>query len=178
MLRFKNKGFTLIELLVVIAIIGILAGITLTALGGVRSKARDTKRIQEIRQIQVAMEFVYTDQNNYDLCVGLACYCGIIVWPCYSNEDRDAATPGIQWVPPLNEYFGGDVPLDPVNNEDYRYALYTYSESSGYSCYFIMAGLQTPSNLPEENDCVSGWVSDCREIFPNAVDCVTFNKLQ
>ena len=63
----NKKGFTLVELLVVIAIIGILATIVLVSLGGARSKARDSKRMADIRQIAAAMEMYYSDQEQYAL---------------------------------------------------------------------------------------------------------------
>ena len=55
------KGFTLIELLVVIAVIGMLASIVLVSLGPARAKARDAKRVSDIRQISLAMELCYGD---------------------------------------------------------------------------------------------------------------------
>ncbi len=61
---FKNKkGFTLIELLVVIAIIGILASIVLVSLNSAREKARDVRRLSDVRQIALALEMNYDDAN-------------------------------------------------------------------------------------------------------------------
>jgi len=61
----KEKGFTLIELLVVIAIIGVLAAFAMVSLGGARSKARDAKRLSDMRQVQTALEMYYADLNSY-----------------------------------------------------------------------------------------------------------------
>ena len=54
--RIKNTGFTLIELLVVIAIIGLLSSTVLASLDSARAKARDTKRISDIKEIQKGLE--------------------------------------------------------------------------------------------------------------------------
>ena len=65
-MNIKNKqAFTLIELLVVISIIGILASFSAVSLQGARGRARDAKRVSDIRQIQVALELYYNDYNEY-----------------------------------------------------------------------------------------------------------------
>ncbi len=61
----KKKGFTLIELLVVIAIIGILSSVVLASLNSAREKARDGKRISDVKQIQLALELYFDDFGGY-----------------------------------------------------------------------------------------------------------------
>jgi len=63
----KQKGFTLIELLVIIIIIIILAGISIIALDGQRAKARDAKRISDVKQIRTALEFYFSDEGEYPI---------------------------------------------------------------------------------------------------------------
>jgi prepilin-type N-terminal cleavage/methylation domain-containing protein len=62
----KNiNGFTLIELLVVISIIGLLASVVLASVSSARAKARDASRVQEMKQIQTALDLYYADQKQY-----------------------------------------------------------------------------------------------------------------
>ncbi|MFA6272955.1 MAG: prepilin-type N-terminal cleavage/methylation domain-containing protein [Candidatus Paceibacterota bacterium] len=59
----KKNGFTLMELLVVIAIIGILSSIVIASMTSARQKARDTKRISDVKQLQLALA-LYADANS------------------------------------------------------------------------------------------------------------------
>ena len=61
----KQAGFTLIELLVVIAIIGLLSTLAVVALNNARMKARDARRISDVKQTQTALELYYNDANGY-----------------------------------------------------------------------------------------------------------------
>lgn len=62
----KNKeSFTLIELLVVISIIGVLATLVLVSLGDVRGRARNARRESDMRQIVLAMELDYAEDEKY-----------------------------------------------------------------------------------------------------------------
>ncbi len=63
----NKKGFTLIELLVVIAIIGLLSTLAVVALSTARTKARDAKRMSDLRQIQTSLELYFTDNNAYPI---------------------------------------------------------------------------------------------------------------
>ena len=63
--RQESKGFTLIELLVVGAIIGLLSSIVLASLNSARSKGRDARRLADIKQLQIALELYYSENNAY-----------------------------------------------------------------------------------------------------------------
>jgi len=67
-LQFRNKknktpfiqAFTLIELLVVISIISLLSSIVLASLTEAKKKARDARRLQDMGQIQLALDLYYS----------------------------------------------------------------------------------------------------------------------
>ncbi len=61
----NKKGFTLIELLVVVAIMGLLAALAVIALNTARARARDARRVSDIKQIQTALELFYMDLYKY-----------------------------------------------------------------------------------------------------------------
>ena len=111
----NKKGFTLIELLVVIAIIGLLSTLAVVALGSARQKARDAKRVSDLKQIQTALELYYTDKNAYppapnpNVLGGAAAGCldssGFKVNGC---------------VKPI---YMGLIPKDPSEGQTYTYAV-------------------------------------------------------
>ena len=63
----KNKrgGFTLIELLVVISIIGLLSSIVLSSINEARNKAKYTALVQNIYELQKAVEIYKLDNGYY-----------------------------------------------------------------------------------------------------------------
>lgn len=64
-----QKGFTLIELLVVVAIIGMLSSVVLSSLNTARSSARDTRRLQDLKQLQTALELYQNTHGRYPVHV-------------------------------------------------------------------------------------------------------------
>ena len=68
------KAFTLIELLVVIAIIGILASVVVVNVGSSQAKARDAKRVSDLKSVQIALELYYDKNSSYyksgETCAG------------------------------------------------------------------------------------------------------------
>ena len=51
--------------MVVIAIIGILATLAVVSLQNARARARDSKRIADVKQMQTALELYFNDWNAY-----------------------------------------------------------------------------------------------------------------
>lgn len=67
MFKQNKSAFTLIELLVVVAIIGILATFAAVSLQNARARARDAKRVSDIKQIQTALELYFNNHNEYPI---------------------------------------------------------------------------------------------------------------
>jgi len=99
----QKKGFTLIELLVVIAIIGLLATLAVVSMSSARAKARDAKRISDIRQMSTIID-VEEAANPANSTIGNLTGCAarmVLANTCTGPGDisafanfRDPSTPG------------------------------------------------------------------------------------
>lgn len=127
----NKKGFTLIELLVVIAIIGLLSTLAVVALSSARTKARDSKRLSDLKQVQTALELYYTDQNAYPT-EDPAAVLGAGDLACLNAAGFAAAGCATPYM--------GLVPTDPLATQDYTYA------SADGTTYTITATLEGTVN--------------------------------
>lgn len=149
MKKNNKKGFTILELLVVIAIIGILSAIIMASLNTSRSKGRDAKRIEEIRQMVNALELYYNVNGVYP-----------------SRAQLYSATNMTQAKNPLAPYLW-PLPRDPKTG-----ALYNYSgvrqtlTPTGSAClgYHLGASLENNNQvLQNDSDFVSTTSTNCRQ---------------
>ena len=82
--QIPQKGFTLVELLVAVGIIGILATVSTVAIQNIRTKARDAKRIQDVRTLAAALD-QYADSNATFVLEG--CTQGVRTTQCVIPAD-------------------------------------------------------------------------------------------
>jgi len=105
-----KKGFTLIELLVVVAIMGMLAALAVVSLNNARARARDARRISDIKQIQTALELYFLDNNAYpdgtDVHLGSAGDAACLSDTGFADECGTTVT------------YMGVVPLNPAPEDD------------------------------------------------------------
>ncbi|MDA1335194.1 MAG: type II secretion system protein [bacterium] len=153
----KERGFTLIELLVVIAIIGILSSVVLASLNTARTKARDAKRISEVRQIQTALALYYDTYGQYP---GSG-ECGATT-PNSSWSNSVECLSGGRWLRDSTTNLSGFIasdPIDPINQNNWvRGAYYYFSRGHGgdKQWYMLIYSLESfPNSLIENSDGVT-----------------------
>lgn len=132
----NKKGFTLIELLVVIAIIGLLSTMTVYAINVARMKARDARRLADIKQIQKALELYYDENNEYprlNVAYTTTSFCG--------NGSRWCA------LETALASFLKDLPRDPLGLQNtYRY-YYDSDSGDNYQTYGLMIRFESEGNF-------------------------------
>jgi len=117
--KFHYSAFTLVELLVVIAIIGVLSTLSVIVFNNARAKARDSRRLSDVKQIGMALELYYDDQGRYPPSptpTGTP-----ITGLCLSNSGFTSTcgtTPYLQ-----------KIPSDPLPNIHYTYSYLNSGES-------------------------------------------------
>jgi len=65
MSKKSEKSFTLTEILIVTSVIAIVAGFVFLAMGGARTRSRDSKRVAEVDTLRMALEYYYYDYGEY-----------------------------------------------------------------------------------------------------------------
>jgi len=101
----NQRGFTLIELLVVIAIIGLLSTLSVVALNSARARARDARRVADIKQIQTALELYFNANNVYPTSDTASTAADVLAGPLldFMNPVPNAPTPS-DCTSDANEY--------------------------------------------------------------------------
>jgi prepilin-type N-terminal cleavage/methylation domain-containing protein len=165
-----SKGFTLVELLVVIAIIGLLSTLAIVSLNNARQKARDSKRLSDMKQILLALELYYDANNRYpgntdNDCGG---------WDTGFNGGQSSGDPFIQ---PLKDSGFIDAPGDPIttgNCQGYRYYRYGAGSSgcdSSRGAFFVLGVVNMETSGRPHPDS-PGWSCPSRN-WQNEMDWVT-----
>lgn len=150
----KQRGFTLIELLVVIAIIGILSSVVLASLNSARVKARDARRVADIKQLQIAEELYFDAKGFYPASLS-----------ALVGSSEGASLPSLPKDPK------GTPPPEVNTTDGYKYAI-NASPATAYHLGAILEQAAGATTLEEaDRDFVSSgltpaWVTDGTNSLP------------
>lgn len=120
--RAPREGFTLVELVIVVSILAILAGVMIPKLTGRMAKARDARRLADLRAVTAAIDAYYADTGEYPA----------------PNENAemggwDVSHDGNFINDLVNKGYLREPAVDPINDDSHHYRYYRYEKGS-YSC--------------------------------------------
>lgn len=112
--KLRTSAFTLVEILVVMAVIAILATFVIRSFTGSKQKAQDARRLADIKNISVALERYYNQNDGY---------------PTVITAGQPLKNPGGTVT------YLSLVPTDPATGASYYYT----STGSSYSLAYYLA---------------------------------------
>jgi prepilin-type N-terminal cleavage/methylation domain-containing protein len=153
-MTMKKKGFTLVELLVVIAIIGLLSSIAVVSLGSARTKARDAKRVADVKQMITAFEQYYSDNSGYPYATPTGTTGGQMIG---GTQICTTATTGLSFTGTCTSTYMGSIPTYPTPGlsgvsatcSTTAFASLAATDARANYCYFTSTagGVQTSYKL-------------------------------
>ncbi len=154
---FRSKGgrgvtgFTIIELLVVAVIIAMIASAMFTYLQSARSRSRDARREQDIKQIKTALDLYATTYRRFPDCGGSAVVIGSSSDACLSSALIGAGAISGLPTDPLGRA-NGDITGCSANPAQFTYC---YTSFEGGRSYRLNYQLETDT-IPGKS---KGWQS-------------------
>ena len=157
----KHLGFTLIELLVVISIIGFLATASMVVFNSARMKARDAKRVADLRQIAVALYMLADSQGGNFFSTGGSAKClgiesGTTCWGGGVSGDDSLNSALAPYI--------SKIPLDPLYGSRAKGNVYLYADANS-----IVAHHCSDASYPKGPYLF--WLPDGKTQVYNDADC-------
>ena len=162
--KYNHNGlaFTLIELLVVIAVIGLLSTIAVAALNSSRAKARDARRLSDLRQIERAMQLYYDANNGYPSVSG---HRALGIGDSESSWGNCNTAGSDSLINDLAPYLPS-IPLDPSTTRDentYIYGRGSYAVGciANYIHGYFLIWRPDKGNPANDGDCLGMGIRGC-----------------
>lgn len=135
----NSRGITMIELLVVVAIIGVVSAIGYVTFDGQQKKARDSRRVADLKEIRSGLQLYFQKNGNYPGASGT----GLTIYHSSS---------GPNWIPFLAPKYTSIIPTDPINkyNLGGTSQLYFYQVDAIGASYCLGTIVETSITNPAE----------------------------
>jgi general secretion pathway protein G len=161
--RRCNTGFTLIEMLIVVAVIAILSSVVLVGIAPVRARARDSRRLSDLRQVQNALELYFSKCGYY---------------PGSAQSGVCIAFPGAaaNWTELTAALTGSNIGVNKIPNDPSAGKTYFYGTNGAGSSYVVAAQLEDVNNsVLSSSDSGTGiTLSGSAVCNTSAVYCIQF----
>ncbi len=150
---FMKRGFTLIEILVVISIVSMLSSVIIASVSPARAMARDAARMQQVRQIDLAIQLYKANKGHApDFGGSCAAQMTAMSWDvipgCIAISTAGVSSPGqTAWQALKNDLapYLPSIPNDPCGTN----CEIVYGNDLGYTYY-------TPAALQYTSQCYPG----------------------